>query len=224
MSEIIRYEMLKDLYPDELTLEEMIYVHLDLHSVYLKDRILISTLSVIHRNINSVMEREYSKTLMPILSMLAILDQLGVCYNRKDKLEPNLGNGIKRCLYYFGEFNESDEIIDTLYALRNGLMHNISLSSYNRNSGQSYYFVFDNNLQTVYKKADLAWDGSYESLDGTNGEYSTSISVPNLKKLVDNCINKASKLNESANLELRLQSGIKQLYFDYIRYNKLTVS
>lgn len=221
MSDLIRIKEFKNFLPPDLNMEEMIFTHLNLSEVYIKDRVLISTLTVVWNNINSAMHNDHTKALMPILSMLAILDQLGTCYNRKDMLEPRFQrNGIKRCLYYFGEFDEDDKIHNTLFSLRNGLLHNVSLTSYDRHNDSHYYFAYDKSIENVYEDAQSDWDGNYDNLDGNGTKFITKISVENLKDLVYTCIKKASDLNNLSKLTLRLQGGIKQLYFDYMRYSK----
>src|SRR5690606_31203391 len=139
----------------------------------------------------------------------------GICYNRKDKPEPKFKNGIKRCLIYFGEINEDDDIINTLYALRNGLLHNVSLTSIDKHKDNHYIFRYSDEIDSVYKKAELKWDGSYESLDGNREKYTTQINVEKFNDLVYSCIKKADELNQNSLLELRLDGGIKQLFFDY---------
>ena len=212
-------QKLSDKHIDELTIEEMAFVHLSTSytPITVKDAILRSTLSFINQNIQHSLSFEYSKQLMPYLSLCAILDQLGICYNRKDRPNTKFGNGIKRCLVYFGEIDEDDEIIDTLYALRNGLLHNVSLTSKAKYGNNHYIFRYSEDIGNVYQKADTKWDGSYETLDGSREKYTTLINVVKFKDLVSRCIQKADDLNQNSLLELRLSGGVKQLFFDYIR-------
>lgn len=120
-------------YPDDLTSQELSFIHLDTsHGTYfLKECKTRSMLSFIIEGIQMTMVHDRAKNVMPIMSLMSILDQLGICYNNTEKAESKYGNGIKRALYYFGDIDESDGTIKVLYALRNGLFHNISLVSKN---------------------------------------------------------------------------------------------
>lgn len=210
---------LQDKNIDELSFEEMAFIHLSTSysPIRVKNGILRSTLSFIYQNIQQSLSFEYSKQLMPYLSMCAILDQLGICYNRKDRDEPRFENGIKRCLFYFGEVDEDDELINTLYALRNGLIHNVSLTSIDKHKNNHYIFRYNKEIENVYQKSEEKWDGNYETLDGSRDKYTTHINVEKFRDLVYKCIQKADDLNQNSLLELRLSGGVKQLYFDYIR-------
>ncbi|WP_425077906.1 hypothetical protein [Psychroserpens sp. S379A] len=204
---------------DELTSDEMMFVHLSTSysPITVKNAILRSNLSFIYQNIQHSLSNEYSKQLIPYISLCAILDQLGTCYNRKDKSEPRFQNGIKRCLYYLGEFSEDDEIIDVIYALRNGLLHNVSLSSYIVNKNKFYHFRYNKDINGIYEPAENAWDGNYETLDTGRERYTTSINVENFRDMVFGCLSKAQELNQNSQLELRLDDGTRQLFFDYVR-------
>ena len=202
---------------DELTMEEMSFIHLSrsYSPISVKSAHLRSTLSFICQNIQHSLQFEYSKQLMPYLSLCALLDQLGICYNRKDKGESKYENGIKRCLVYFGEVNEDDEMIDILYALRNGLLHNLSLTSKLKN--KHYIFSFTKDIETVYENAQNEWDGNYDTLDRNREKFTTQINVEKFQALVYKCIQKTDDLNQQSLLELRLPGGVKQLFVDYIR-------
>lgn len=204
---------------DELSVEEMIFVHLNTSysPIIVKNALLRSTLSFVYQNIQHSLANEYSKHLMPYISLCSILDQLGTCYNRIDKEQPRFGNGVKRCLYFFGEFDENDDIIRILYSLRNGLLHNVSLSSYDKFNNKYYHFRYNKDIEGIYKNPELEWDGSYETLDGNREKYTTSINVEKFRDMVFECIQKAADLNQNSKLELRLFDGARQLFFDYVR-------
>lgn len=208
---------------EELNHQQMIFIHLQPTSVplILKHCVVRSTLSFICENVNHGLCFDRSRSLMPIISLCSILDQIGVCYNRKDMSEPRFSNGIKRALYYFGEFNEDDVIIDIIYALRNGLTHNVSLTSYDKYKGKYYHFRYDKDIDSVYKLPEIEWDGNYDTLDTGREKFTTLINVKKLQSLVFNCIRKAEGLNEENQLTLRLYGGLKQLFFDYMRIIEL---
>jgi hypothetical protein len=213
------FQKLQDKNVDDLSFEEMAFVHLSTSysPILVKNAFLRSTLSFTYQNIQHSLSYEYSKQLIPYLSLCAILDQLGICYNRKDKIETKFKNGIKRCLVYFGEVDEDDELINTLYALRNGLLHNLSLTSIDKNKNNHYIFQYNNEIDNVYKKAVEKWDGNYETLASNIDKYTTLINVGKFKDLVYKCIQKAEDLNQNSMLELRLNGGVRQLFYDYIR-------
>jgi hypothetical protein len=210
---------LKDKNIDELTIEEMAFIHLSksYSPISVKNAQLRSTLSFIYQNIQHSLSFEYSKQLMPYLSLCAILDQLGICYDRKDKTEPRYDNGIKRCLVNFGGLDENDDMISILYALRNGLLHNLSLTSNDKFKNKHYLFGYSSEIENVYKKSEKIWDGNYDTLDGNREKYTTQINVEKFRDLVYQCVQNANDLNQQSLLKLRLTGGVKQLFIDYIR-------
>lgn len=206
-------------YINELTVEEMSFIHLDTSysPIILKNSKLRSTLSFAYQNIQHALHNENSKQLMPYISLCSILDQLGICYDRKDKNQPKFKNGLKRCLVNFGELNENDKTIDVLYALRNGLLHNISLVSFDSHKQKYYRFRYSKDIKTVYQDPEIDWDGDYATLDSMGDKCTTLINVEKFKDLVYACRDKAEELNQQSLLELRLPGGSRQLFYDYIR-------
>jgi len=158
---------------------------------------------------------------MPYLSLCAILEQLGNCYKRNDMHEPVFTGALKRALYYFGGYNEEDTDINVIYALRNCLVHNASLVSRNELSKNPkkhsyYYFSFEENMDSVLKNSSSVCDGDYDKLNGYHDMYTTYVGLKKFKEMVFNCILKASHLNSHCKLDLDLDGGLQQLYFDYI--------
>jgi hypothetical protein len=141
---------------------------------------------------------------------------LGICYNNLSKPNPKLGNGLKRAVYFFGDVDERDEVIKVLYALRNGLVHNISLASKNPNKpNDNYYFRYSDEITGIYQAAINSWTGNYSDLD--TEEHVTLISPKNLKVFVDKCISTANSLNNEDKLEIRLEGGCQELFYCYLR-------
>jgi len=210
---------LNEKYIDELSVEEMSFIHLNTSysPISVKNGLLRSTLSFTYQNIQHALHNENSKHLMPYIALCSILDQLGICYNRKDKSQPSFQNGLKRCLVNFGELNEKDEMINVLYALRNGLLHNISLVSYDYTKKKYYRFRYSKDINSVYQNPQVDWDGNYTTLDNGGDNYTTLINVEKFKDLVYSCRDKAEELNQQSLLELRLPGGARQLFYDYIR-------
>jgi len=224
MANNITRETLREKEVQELTLEEMIFIHLaDSDSpIIVKDLYLKSTLSFLKRNIQHSLNNDHGKDIIPYIGLCTILDQLGTCYNIKNAQEPRFNsNGIKRCLVYFGEFNENDKLIDVLFALRNGLLHKASLTSHDQYKNKYYHFRWDNDITEIFKEAEKEWNGNYDLLDQPGEQYLTLINVDLLKKLVYRCMDKAAKLNQNSLIELRLAGGKRQLYYDYIRTSEI---
>lgn len=205
-------------YPDDLTSQELSFIHLDIsNSTYLlKECKIRSMLSFIIEGIQMTMVNDRAKDVMPIMSLMSILDQLGICYNNTEKGESKYRNGIKRALYYFGEIDENDNTIKVLYALRNGLLHNISLVSKNQNDPtENYYFRYNSDIEGVFKPAEMPWTGDYSNLDMDKNV--TLVNTENLKLLVDKCLHNASTLNKENMLHIRLTGGLKELFYCYLR-------
>jgi hypothetical protein len=205
-------------YPDELTAQELSFIHLDTSygTYFLKDCKTRSMLSFLTEGIQMAMVNDRAKNIMPIMSLMSILDQLGICYNNTAKSEPRFGNGIKRALYYFGDINEDDKIIKVLYALRNGLLHNISLVSKNPNDErENYYFRYNSNIEGVFESAEIAWTGDFSHLDMDKNV--TLISTKNLQGLVNKCLATARQLNIENKLQIRLSGQLRELFYCYLR-------
>lgn len=202
----------------ELNLNELAYIHLsDSNSHFtLKKNLVRSTLSFAIQNVKQALNLEYSKQLMPYMTLCAILDQIGICYDRNDKPLPRSGNGLKRALIQFGEVDEDDDLINIIYSLRNGLLHNVSLTSFDKKNEKFYKFRYNSQITSIYKDAEETWDGSYETLDTNPEKFTTHINVKLFSDLVFSCVDKANSLNHTNNLVLRLEGGLIQLFFDYI--------
>ncbi|SFI85861.1 hypothetical protein [Myroides guanonis] len=216
----------KNKYINQLTIREMSFIHLDHHNIphIVKDHLLRSTLSFTSQNIRHALNNDYSKQLIPLIGLFTILEQLGKCYDRMDISNIRFQNNIKRALVNFGGIDQNDELIDVLYALRNSLLHSASLISHGENSANKdkhYRFRYSSEIQHIIQESKVKWNGCYEELDGNTEKYTTLINVDLLVKFVFSCIEKASALNQENLLRLRLEGGVRQLYFDYIKSNPL---
>ncbi len=214
---ITRHQLLEK-YTHELNLNELAFIHLsDSNSFFtLKENHVRSTLSFAIQNVRQALNLEYSKQLMPYVTLCAILDQIGICYDRNDKPLPKSSIGLKRALIQFGEIHEDDDLINIIYALRNGLLHNVSLTSFDKKNKKYYKFRYNSHITSIYKKAEEDWDGSYETLDTNPEKFTTYINAKLFSDLVFDCVDKANSLNHTNNLALRLKGGLIQLFFDYI--------
>ena len=205
-------------YPDNLTSQELSSIHLDTsyRTYLLKECKTRSMLSFIIEGIQMAMVHDRAKNIMPVMALMSVLDQLGICYNNTEKDEPKFKNGIKRALYYFGDIDEDDDIIKVLYALRNGLLHNISLISKNQyETNENYYFRYNKDIAGVFENAEISWTGDYSNLDMDKN--ATLINTKNLKLLVDKCLHRASGLNNANKLHVRLAGGLEELFYCYLR-------
>ena len=205
-------------HPEELTAQEISFIHLDTsYGAYTLEACRTrSMLSIIMEGIQMTMVNDRAKNLMPVMSLMSILDQLGICYNNTDKSETTLGNGIKRALYYFGDFDQSDDTIKVLYALRNGLLHNISLVSKNQfKADENYFFRYNTEIEEIYQPADELWNGDFSNLDLDKNV--TLINPKNLKLLTDKCLERARQLNMENKLQIRLDGGLPELFYSYLR-------
>lgn len=202
----------------ELSQMEMSMIHLNTsYSTKIAgDSLLRSTLSVLVQNINHASQFRRSKNIMPLQSCMCILDQLGICYNIKGKPEPRFQNGIKRGLYYFAHLDEDDPNINVLYALRNGLLHNVSLVSVDKHRDNHYFFRYARNDDHIVVSAEEKWDGCFETLDPSTDRFTTLISPNKIRELVIQAVEYASELNKESKLELRLEGGARELFYTYI--------
>lgn len=203
---------------DELTEQEMAFIHLSTSygNVPVKKYLLRSTLSYLHQNINHCLHYDYSKQIIPYIGLCSMLEQLGTSYDIKGIPPPKYDNNLKRALVLFGGITEGDTLIGAIYAFRNGLLHNASLTSYDRKNNIHYHFKYDYGIQSIYQKSSKEWDGNYETFDESIDEYTSLINVELFKNFVYNCVNKAAELNQQGQLIVRLGGGVRQLFFDYI--------
>ncbi|PPK95440.1 hypothetical protein LY01_01027 [Nonlabens xylanidelens] len=207
----------------ELSEQEIIELHLDRYSMsyQLIDCQIRSTLSFLYEAIQHTTHNTRTKNLVPIMAILSALDQLGICYNRTD-LSTNFTNGIKRCLILLAEKESDDNILKILPALRNGLIHNVSLVSKAKYENQpNFIFRYSNDeddIDEVYQESSRVWDGNFSTLSNNGREhYTTLINIEKLKELFDNCLIKAVELNRNNLLRIRLNGGMEELFYNYLR-------
>lgn len=211
-----------DLYNKELAElyeNEISSIHLDATSISpikLKSHLARSTMSFAMEEIRAALQSDRTKSIIPLIGMVAILEQLGNCYSDVGIESPNLENGIKRALYYFGNFEPTDKTIKLLYAFRNGLVHDLSLLSKNPKDGtENYVFGYDYELPELFRSATEDWNGNMDDID--HDKNTTSINPTELLKLVTRCVNKANEAKKAGTLEIRLAGGAKEILSRYIR-------
>ncbi|WP_368448652.1 hypothetical protein [Cobetia amphilecti] len=152
---------------NQLTHDELAFVHLNERNNKIKNGTLSSSITVLLREIGHAKENIYSKNFLPISAAFTILDQLGFCYSRSDMQfdgDPNV-SGIKKALYYFVETSMTNEDRKALYALRNSLLHTASGISTPKFSNQkSYAFILDEDSDVLIKYPSTSWNGDFNTL------------------------------------------------------------
>lgn len=205
---------------EELNQQEIIRIHLDSADPALTiDYSIVSTLATLNREINHALSNNRSKNILPIIGAMAIIEQLGECYTRTDMhvFTNNNASSLKKGLYYFGNKLENDPFIETIYALRNGLVHNASFYSVDRyENGRNYNFTYDDTIQDVYLPASVAWDGRFQNISETNF---TLINPRKLVEFTSDMIRNVSTLNQQQGvLQVQLADGLNELIFRYLKW------
>lgn len=154
----------------DLTKDEVISLHIDAESASssTSDFLIKSTLSVILHETRHCSLQSKSSNIMPFLGFFSLLDQVGNTYFRKDldEYKDKNASGIKKALYYFRGYGDNDNETQSLYALRNALMHNSSLQ--NNNNGHYHSFRYDSQTDHLVIPAINAWNGSIFDLGEEN--------------------------------------------------------
>ena len=92
---------------------------------------------------------------------------------------PNGGSAIEHALYYFLGYNPQGPEVKAIYALRNGMVHEGSLTCKTK-SGSHYIFRYDSSLTSAIQLAATPWDGEAATL-GSN-----TTTLVNPRVLTDN--------------------------------------
>ena len=149
----------------ELDEDEMVYCHLSYRGrERSKDNLVISCLDGIETEMRQARGVRVTSKYAPLLAGFAILDQIGSCYADLDKPpHPQAGSAIHRALYYFMGLNAMSAEVKALYALRNGLVHDASLTCKTA-AGDWYIFRYQDTLASSIKLAQRPWNGSIADL------------------------------------------------------------
>ena len=204
---------------DALNLETLIFLHLTAGNARAtKDYNVLSTLAVTEREVRSAISFDNSKNILPIMGMVAIIEQLGTAYKRTDIGEyPNSDQSpLKKALYYFYDQNPDSELAKTLYGLRNGIVHNASFFSKGlKPTHPNYIFTYSFTNADVIKPATVAWDGNFDNI---SEDYFTEINPEKLLELTTNCIQETNRLNREGCIEIILPGGKNELIFRYFKW------
>lgn len=154
----------------DLTDEQVAYCHLLARPrILTADHFVESGLEHIETEMRQARGRNLTSKYMPLLAAFAILDQIGSTYRN-----PNLPTlpaktpAIKSALYNFGSFALAAPEVDHLYALRNALVHDASLTGHNMNKTKWYIFRYDETMPDMLRLPASGWDGDPNRLTGTS--------------------------------------------------------
>ena len=165
-------QRVKDLSGKHLSLldqDEIVYCHLSLRQPERTlDFFVTSCLEAIETEMRQSRGTRLTANYVPLLAAFAILDQIGSCYaDKRNPVHPSGGSAIHHALYHFAGMDPMSEEVKALYALRNGLVHDASLTSYAKKTGQWYIFRYDHKLACAIKLPATPWDGTASGLGGS---------------------------------------------------------
>lgn len=197
---------------EELTIEELAYIHLKPAPgrVTLKNCHLSSGLYNLIETLNVSFNNNRTNQYVPLMTSFAILDQLGALYSLKNK-NSRFGNGIKKCLDCFSSLTDLE--IENLYSLRNGVLHDGSLTNIARQpNGAKVIFRLNKNAQSMITHPKVPWDGVYRD------KLVDSTSHLNLKLFKDMILRiYTDHFNELKSGNLLISStSPEQLYYKYL--------
>lgn len=183
---------------DELTIEELAYIHLNRipGSTIVKDARISSSLYDLIETAQASANNSRTRIYGPMLACFAILDQIGGLYRcklKKSKYENNnkaSENGLKIALHLFGKYEEHE--IESLATLRNGLYHDGSLLSKSWDRKTNVIFRIDRSTEDskTLTSPRKTWDGDYH--DCLN-DYLSIINVISLKRDVEQIVKNCTK-------------------------------
>lgn len=208
-------------YFEELSPELLTYLHLTAAEPRVTlDYAVISTLAVTEREVRSAINNYYSKNILPIMGMVAIIEQLGEAYKRTDinEYQDNNHSSFKKGLYYFYGQDFNNDLTKTLYGLRNGVVHNASFFSVGKGAQPNYIFRYSFDKPEVVTPSAASWNGSFDDI---HTDYFTDVNPEALLNLVRDCIAKVKEASDNGNLEIVLAGGKNELIFRYFKWREL---
>jgi len=203
---------------EELSLDELAYVHLNCSEFnVIKDAYLDSSLPLVINEIRHAKLQRYSQNFLPVTAAFTVLDQLGFCYSRKDipAYSHTNASSIKKSLYYFCDFQENDRDTNTIYALRNSFLHTASiLSKAEQNNQPNHRFVFDRSSQNLIKYPPVAWDGDFYNLQN---EMTTFINPEIFVEMAEKAVREACNHLYNDNLIVTCESGEAEFFYRFLK-------
>ncbi|MEH6393335.1 hypothetical protein [Pseudoalteromonas sp.] len=218
MQAIDYFQSIKNKRLEELSLDELAYVHLNGSEFNeIKDAYLDSSLPLVINEIRHAKYQRYSQNFLPVAAAFTVLDQLGFCYSRKDIPAYSHANAssIKKSLYYFCNFQENDQDTKTIYALRNSFLHTASILSKAENNNQpSHRFVFDRSALDLIKYPRVAWDGNFYNL---KSEMTTFVNPEMFVEMAEEAVHKACNYLYNDNLIVTCKSGEAEFFYRFLK-------
>jgi len=196
---------------DELSIEELAYVHLNRRHgrTILKNAEISSSLYDLIETAQASATNSRTRIYTPMLASFAILDQIGKAYRNKSKVT-TYENGIKVALQIFGKYTKDE--IEYLTTLRNGLYHDGSLLSKNINGKTNVVFRLDSNISKTITMPRKPWDGIYhDSLD----DYISKINVISLMNDVEKIANDCLELLLDDNLVFQI-NDCREFFYKFL--------
>lgn len=148
-----------------LSLDDVVYCHLSTRSPELTKRHAVhTTLELVELEMRQSRGVQNTASYAPLLTGFALLDQIGGCYADTAKPpHPNKGSAIEHALYYFMGYSPQGPEVQAIYALRNGMVHEGSLTCKTKSQAH-YIFRYDFSLNMAIQLAATPWDGQAATL------------------------------------------------------------
>jgi hypothetical protein len=203
----------------KLSDEEIIYCHLTVRvREWTSDFIVTSCLDDVETEMRQSRGIQLTSNYVPLLAGFALLDQIGSCYEDAAMApHPTKGSAIERALYYFGGLPAASPEIIHLYALRNGLVHDASLTSHDKPKSNWYIFRFDRTMADIIRLPVSAWDGTAASL----GPKTTTIINPRaVTELVSTALERVRNLYFDRRSDLKLLKPATEILHKYLFWER----
>lgn len=171
----------------QLNLDEVIYAHLTRSSYSdASDYTLRSCLHEVEQEMLQARGLQVMSHYAPVMCAFALLDQIGTTYSDSAKAPypDSNASGIKKALYYWAGHTPNGSETKALYAFRNGIDHDGSLTSETK-SGDWYFFRYRKDLGSPVELAAIPWDGTAATI-GSNT--TTLIDVRELTEMTSHAI------------------------------------
>ncbi len=154
----------KDL--QDLDTDDIVSCHLNRAPyTWTRDHVVRSSLDFIDEEMRQSRGKRLTANYAPLLAGFAILDQLGSTYaDAAAPTHPQGGGAIHRALHAFCDYPAMGPEVKAFYALRNGLMHDASLTSFDVKAQQWYIFRYDRQMPDAVQLAATPWDGDRMTL------------------------------------------------------------
>lgn len=203
---------------DELTLDEVVYCHVRANPLWCKDVTVVSHLEQINTEMRQARGLQVTKNYASLLAAFAILDQIGSCYEDSSQgAHPAGGNAFKRALFYFGHLPAMGAEINALYALRNGLVHDGSLTSQDQKTGKWYCFRYFSRMSEPVRLPTQNWDGTFQSL---SNEKLCLINSRELTEIASRAIHRVDHLLQCERNKLNIIQSKDEIITKYLMWRR----